>query len=233
MKILKIVISVVFILLLLSACGTNNGLTDNETLNIALTGMSDEFKTTCENINSKAESIAKNMGDTYNGYTDYKSEVYSLYDEILTKSENIYLQTQNNSIEYFEMVASYVALNDECWEDYMRAFEDVWDSSMNSYYDVCYDSLDYIHTECIEILKSEFYSDKIDADTYFKETEILNDLHTETDSKLHDLNLEAYNAISNDFYAVYSGFSVGNTNVDEILKNELYYNESSTQDEVD
>ena len=230
-KIITIVL-VVVMLFSLSACGKKTDFTDNETLNYSLTSMSDEFKTTSENFYSKAETIAKNMGDTYNGYTDYINEVYTLYDEILTKSEDIYLRTQNDSIEYYEMVASYVALNDECWEEYMRAFEDVLDSSMTSYYDVCYDSLNYIHNECIELLKSEFYSDKIDADTYFKETENLNNLFTKTSSKLHDLHLERYDTILDDFYDVYSGFSAGNTNVDENLGNELYYNETATADEV-
>ena len=233
MKRIFAVILAISIALFVSACDTNGNFTDNETLNEALIIMSDEFKTTSENFYSKAEKIAKNMGDTYNGYMDYIDEVYMLYGEISAKSEDIYSRTQNNSIDYYEMVASFVALDDESWEDYMRAFDDVCDSSMSSYYDVCYDSLDYIHSECIGLLKSEFYSDKIDADTYFKETENLNNLLTETSSKLQDLYLEATNIIYDEFNAVYSGFLAGSTNVDENLGNELFYNESSTIDEVD
>lgn len=88
--------------------------------------MSDEFKTTSENFYSKAETLAKNMDGTYENYTEYKTEVYSIYDEILTKSEDIYLQTQNNSIEYFEMVESFVAADDERWEDYMELLKICW-----------------------------------------------------------------------------------------------------------
>lgn len=101
---------------------------------------------------------------------------------------------------------------------------------MSSYYDVCYDSLDYVHTECIEILISGFYSDKIDAYTYFKETEKLNDIRTETNTKLYDLHLGALNKMPDKYFA--NSFYDGNTYVDQKLENELYYNETATADEV-
>lgn len=228
-----IAVILVFVALSLSACGINNDFTDNETLNKALTSMSDDFKITSENFYSQAESIVKNTGKTYDGYIECESDVCALYDDILTVSEDIYLRTQNNSIEYFEMVASFVALDDECWEDYMRAFSNVWESSISDYYDLCFDSLDYIHTECTEILKSEFYSDNIDADTYFKEIEKLNDLFSETDTKIHDLHLEAYKRTSDDFFAVYSGFSAGNTDVSVNLSRNELNEEIATSDEIE
>lgn len=221
MKKLIAIVLAVFMMLSLCACNNEDEFVLNDTLNDIITSMTDEFATATENIENRTTNIVENMGDSFDSYIDKKDDIADLFYAIEYDSKDLFSRVGSYSLEYYENIAIIGIEEKEEWEYALNTFNDKVDESLRNYYDVCFESIYAIDDSCYELIRTEFFDDNIDSDTYFKEKSEMEDEFERIHTVIYDANLAATNKINDEIFMVYNGFNNGVIDIKAILEEEI------------
>lgn len=228
MRKMLVLLTVVMMIFLLSACGSEKAPDSNEEikqpevsynkndLSSMLTAMETEYETATKSITDESAVVFEKIGDTYESYADNKEIVTEFYTNSLGVAEELYTTIESISVDYFECVASNGIEDYSEWNDSMEEFYDTWNDGMEDFYDTWNDIYEDLYDDTDELVESG--EDNLSYSEYSDVWSNMYEEYSDSWSAMYKAYSDAWGTIYKNYTNVWSGFYNDNTNVEKLLK---------------
>lgn len=222
-KVLALMLAVMM-LCSLSACSEGQG-SDENAQRYGYDGNSTENMITfivttgekaCTETEMGAEQLLEKIGDSYEGYIANKVGVTAYYEQLKTRSEELYAAIYACSIDYFECVAANGLDNYNVWNEAMGAFYEEWNEVMVDFYEEWNDACGDLYEEANDIINDA--ANEIPYSEYSNTWGAMYEEFNDTWSALYDAYNAAWNKEYDTYSACWNGFYEGEENVTAILQ---------------
>ena len=210
---------VIIMVMSFTACGSkeapNADNYDPKSLDSMLIFLSTASEKASADTATEAEDLLKMLGETYNTYDANKTEVTAYFENMQTRSSDLYTAFQTCSIDYFKCIATQGLDDYNSWDDAMGDFYDEWDDAMSGYYDSWDDAYDDIYSTCDKLVSNA--ADKLDYKDYSDIWSAMYEEYSDAWSDMYDAYSDAWQKTYSDYSDVWRGFYHDNSDVDTIL----------------